>query len=135
MASVVIARVDVGVPVVVIAESVCGSQQMFRDEALLEKSLFFCTMCNRCGSANFTAGGTGYPCTESRLSVHTNMDMRSLAQMCTTLPGFKWEQITRNFFLSQHTSIEQFLPLTRKELFTIHFVRAAATTIAKRRCP
>ena len=50
MASVVVARVDVGVPVVLIAESVRGCQQMFHDKTL-EKSLFFGTMCNSCGRA------------------------------------------------------------------------------------
>ena len=107
----------------------------------LKKSLFFGTMCNRCNSANITAGGS----TEPRLSIHTNMDMRILlpwhsqhaqvlAYRCSTLPGFKCEQITRNFFRSQQMLIEQFLPRTLKELFTIHKMKVAATTIAKRRC-
>ena len=40
---------------------------------------------------------------------------KSLAQTCITLPLFKWKKTTRNFLFSQLTSIEQLLPLTRKE--------------------
>ena len=40
VASIVVARVDVGVPGVVAAESVRGGQRVFHDEAL-KKSLFF----------------------------------------------------------------------------------------------
>ena len=110
---------------IISAECVRGDQRVFHDE-VLKKSLFFGPMCGGCSSANITAGGTRYPRTEPRPSVHTNMDMRSLL-----LPGFQCEEITRNFFLSQRTSIEQFLPRTLKGLFTTHFV----TTIAKRRSP
>ena len=47
-----------------------------------------------------------------------------VAYMCPTLPGFKCEQTTQNFFHSQHTSTEQFLSVTRKDLFTMRSVAA-----------
>ena len=89
VASIVVARENVGVPDVVIPESVRGGQRVFHDEAL-KKSLFFDTMCKRCSSSNIAVGGTEVP------RIHV-----------PTLPGFKCEQISRNFFLSQHTSTEQ----------------------------
>ena len=74
VAAIVVARVDVGVLSVIVAESVRGGQRVFHDE-ILKKSLFFGTMCVRCSRSNVAVGGTDCPSTKSRLTSHTNTDI------------------------------------------------------------
>ena len=68
MEAIVVARVDVGIAGVIVAEGVRDSQRVFHDEAL-KKSLFFGTMCERCSGSHTAFGRTGYSCTDFRLSV------------------------------------------------------------------
>ena len=104
----VVANADVSGTVILEAERVCGcDEQIFHDETL-EHSLFFDTMRNSRSCTNVRARWSWWPCPQSRLSVHTNVDVRHQRAMVDQIPCVQMHRTQRVRVCTNHS---EFLPL------------------------